>query len=74
MLDKRSRVAVLLATSMSVTTALPVLHSGDTLDVRMAKLEGNFNELEFVDKLKKLAEEHHSAKVGVPAPPRAFAP
>ena len=55
----RLLVAALIAASASVTTAAPaVLDAGDALEARMAALEAKVNELEFVDKVKKLAEEH----------------
>ena len=50
--------AALIAMSASVTSAAPVLDAGDALEARMAKLEATVNELEFVDKVKQLAEEH----------------
>ena len=50
--------AALIAMSASVTSAAPVLDAGDALEARMAKLEATVNELEFEDKVKKLAEEH----------------
>ena len=54
----RLLVAALIAMSASVTSAAPVLDAGDALEARMAKLEATVNELEFMDKVKKLAEEH----------------
>ena len=55
----RLLVAALIAASASVTTAAPaVLDAGDALDARMAALEAKVNELDFVDKVEKLAEEH----------------
>ena len=51
--------AALIAMSASVDSAAPaVLDAGDALEARMAKLEATVNELEFEDKVKKLAEEH----------------
>ena len=51
--------AALIAMSASVDSAAPaVLDAGDALEARMAKLEATVNELEFADKVKKLAEEH----------------
>ena len=54
----RHVVAALIAISATVTSAAPVLDAGDALEARMAKLEATVNELEFVDKVKRLAEEH----------------
>ena len=59
----RLLVATLIGMSASVTSAAPaVLDAGDALEARMAKLEATVNELEFVDKVKKLAEEHGGIK------------
>ena len=62
----RVLVAALIAMSASVTSAAPAaLDAGDALEARMAKLEANLNELEFVDKVEKLAEEHGVKKQSV---------
>ena len=50
----RLLVAALVAASASVTTAVPVLDSGDALEPRLAKLEAMVNnKLELDDKVKE---------------------